>query len=138
MLFAGTGSRRKLYLAGLWAYVLLTAGGAWSDWPTPEKLARDRLKSAFLLFNALDKSFRPYDTPIESDASAQFERLREDFARRFGPALDLSAPERTYREGLAHMTRDRALLVVFSAASVVVVAWILGQVGRFLEGGERP
>ena len=117
-------------LAALWLCVAV--GAAASDWPTPEKLAEDRLRLALLWANALDKDLRPYDTPVGPDPNAQYQELVADYTARFGDRFDIGFVAKRYTDALAGMQRERAAIVAFALASTAAVWGLLATIRSLL------
>lgn len=117
-------------LAALWLCV--AAAAAASDWPTPEKLAEDRLRLALLWANALDKDLRPYDTPIGPDPDAQYQELVADYTARFGDRFDIGFVARRHTDAMAGMRRERIGIVAFALASTAAVWGLLATIRTLL------
>ncbi|UJX41574.1 hypothetical protein K9F62_02415 [Desulfovibrio sp. JY] len=129
--------RRDTLLAALAVIWLVAAAGAAAiDWPTPLKLAKERLQLAYLAANAVDKDFRPYDQPEASDPDAQYQQLVADYRDRFGERFNIAAVERLHDDTVAGMARERAGIVVFTVAATAVVWWLLMTIGRLLGPGD--
>lgn len=117
-------------LAALW--LLVAAGAAASDWPTPAKLSRERLQLALLWANALDKDLRPYNTPIGPDPDAQYQELVAAYTMRFGERFDISFVAKHHAAALANMHRERVGIVAFSMVSTAAIWWLLAVIRRLL------
>ncbi len=123
-------------LALVW--LIVAAGSAAADWPTPARIAAERLQLAFLWANAVDKDFRPYDTPIGNDPDAQYQELVADYQARFGDRFDISPVVRHHDAALAGMGRERLGIVAFAVLSTAMVWWLLLTVRNLLGRETRP
>ncbi len=119
-------------------YAFLAVVAARSDYPTPERIAKERLLKAFLLANVLDKEFRPYDQPFRADLNAQYEGLQKEFKGRYGEAFDTAKLDEAYLDDLEHMEADRMKLVAFTAASIVAVFVLLHLVWLYVRSRPAP
>lgn len=128
--------RDRLFVALALGWLLVAGGTAASDWPTPRKLAEERLQLALLWANAVDKDLRPYDVPHGPDPDAQFRELVADYTARFGDRFDISFVTKRHAEALAGLDRERAGIVVFAAASTAMIWWLLAVIRRLL--GRNP
>jgi hypothetical protein len=128
--------RDGLFVVLALGWLLVAGGTAASDWPTPRKLAEERLQLALLWANAVDKDLRPYDVPHDPDPDAQYRELVADYTARFGERFDISFVTKRHAEALAGMNRERAGIAVFAAASTVAVWWLLAVIRRLL--GRNP
>ncbi len=126
------GRRGRLFAALGLAYLLAAGGAVYGDWPTPERLAEDRLRFALLLANALDKDLRPYDAPLGPDMAAQYDALVTTYKARFGDRYDVSLLESRYAADMAHLTRDRASVAAFAVLSTALIWWLLWTVWKLL------
>lgn len=130
---------RDVLLASLALVWLLAAVGAgFRDWPTPQRLAEERLRFAFLLANAVDKDFRPYDTPLRQDLGAQYQELVADFSTRFGERFNTALIDRRYGEAMAGMPAERVKIVAFAGLSTAAVWWLLWTIRNLLFPERRP
>jgi len=128
--------RRDTLLVALAVFWLVAAAMAAAiDWPTPLKLAKERLQLAYLAANAVDKDFRPYDQPEASDPDAQYQQLVADYRDRFGARFDIAFAERHHAEALANMDRERVGVVAFAVGATALVWWLLMTIGRLLGPG---
>lgn len=123
-------------VALLW--LLAAVGAAVADWPTPARLAAERLRLAFLWANAVDKDFRPYDTPIGDDPDAQYRELVADFEARFGDRFDITPVAGRHAAALAGMARERAAIVGFAVLSTALVWWLLLTIRKLLGRETQP
>ena len=123
--------RRDGLLAALaLGWLVVAAAAAAYDWPTPRRLSEERLQMAYLVANALDKDFRPYDQPPAVDPDVQYQQLVADFRDRFGQRFDIAFVAKHHDDALAGMARERVRIVVFALASTAVVWWLLFTIGR--------
>lgn len=130
--------RDRLFVALALGWLLVAGGTAASDWPTPRKLAEERLQLALLWANAVDKDLRPYDVPHGPDPDAQYQELVADYTARFGERFDISFVAKRHADALAGLDRERAAIAVFAAASTAVVWWLLAVVRRLLGRNPNP
>ena len=128
----GFDKTRPALLACGVLYAVLAVAAARADYPTPERIAKDRLRQAFLLANALDKSFRPYDQPFRADLNAQYEGLQRQYRERFGQAFNTAKLDETYLADMERMESDRVKLVAFTAGSIVAVFVLLHLVWLYV------
>jgi len=124
-------SNRLFVLLAL-GWLLVAGGTAAHDWPTPARLSEERLRQAFLLANALDKSFRPYDTPLQEDRNAQYQDLVAGFTARFGKQFDVTRIEEHYENALTDMAAERIRILLFTVGSTVFIWWLLWTIRRLL------
>ncbi|WP_300164547.1 hypothetical protein [Solidesulfovibrio sp.] len=124
--------RDGIYAALAAGWLCVAAGTAISDWPTPAKLSRERLRLALLWANALDKDLRPYDTPIGPDPDAQYQELVADYTARFGDRFDIGFVARRHADALAGMDRERAGVAAFALASTAAVWGLLATIRKLL------
>ena len=130
---------RDVLLAGLaLAWLVAATGAAIRDWPTPRQLAEERLRFAFLVANAVDKDFRPFDTPLRPDVDAQYQELVADFTARFGERFDTTLVERRYADKMVEMPAERVRIAAFAVLSTAAVWWLLFTIRRLLSPGRRP
>jgi hypothetical protein len=134
---SGRRSRDILAIALAVAWVLVAAGAAMRDWPTPERLAGVRLHLAMLLANAVDKDFRPYDTPLREDPNAQYQELVADYTARFGERFDVAFIERRHADAMAAMAAERLKILLFAGLSTAVVWWLIWTIRNLLRPGSR-
>ncbi|EFL50952.1 conserved hypothetical protein [Solidesulfovibrio fructosivorans JJ]] len=131
-------SRRETLLAALAAlWLVVAAVSAALDWPTPRRLAEERLRLAYLAANAVDKDFRPYDQPAANDPEAQYQQLVADFRDRFGERFNIAEAESRHADAVANMDRERVGVVAFAAGSTALLWWLLFTIGRLLGPGAR-
>ncbi len=131
---AASGRTRLILLGCGLLYTLLAVVGVVADWPTPEKIAKERLQAGLLLANALDKEFRPYDQPRRADVNAQYEALRRDFRGRYGDAFDTRLLDGKYLSAMEHMESNRIKLAAFAGATVLAVFGLLHVVWMVFRG----
>lgn len=124
--------RDRLFAALALGWLVVAAGAAASDWPTPRRLAEERLQLALLWANALDKDLRPYDTPRGPDPDVQYRQLVADYTARFGARFDIAFVAKHHADALAGMHRERAAIVAFGLASTAAVWWLLATIRRLL------
>ena len=122
-------------LALLWLAVAV--GAAAADWPTPARIAEDRMRLALLTANAFDKTVRPYDVALRGDLDAQYQELVADFQDRFGDRFDTTLIERRHAEAVSGMAAERRGIVIFSVASTAAF-WLLLRTIRALLGRQSP
>jgi len=113
-------------------YAILAVAAARSDYPTPERIAKERLLKAFLLANVLDKEFRPYDQPFRADLNAQYEGLQKKYKERFGESFNTQALDAAYLDDMERMETDRIKLVAFTIGSIIAVFVLLHLVWLYV------
>jgi len=112
-------------------YAVLAFLAAASDYPTPERIASERLRKAYLVANALDKSIRPYEYEKKPDVNAQYEEFRKGLGERFTEAFEAAGLDRTYLADMENMESDRVKLWLFTGGSIVAVFALLHVVWMY-------
>ncbi len=131
-------SRDRLFGLLALAWLAVAAGAAAADWPTPARLAEERLQMALLWANAVDKDLRPYDTPRRGDPDAQYRELVAEYQARFGDRFDISFVARHHADALAGMGRERIGIAAFAVGSTLCVWWLLLTIRNLLGREARP
>lgn len=129
-----SSNRRRIFSALALGWLVVAVWAAALDWPTPKRLSEERLQLAYLVANAVDKDFRPYDQPPADDPDAQYQELMADFRARFGERFDLSVVTKRHDTALAGMAGERLGIVAFTIGFTAVLWWLLYTIGRLLDG----
>ncbi len=123
--------RVALLCCGL-LYAVAAVFAAASDYPTPQRIAKERLRKAYLIANGLDPSIRPYEYELSPDINAQYEAFRREKSERFAQAFDAAGIDAAYLADMEHMERDRMRLALFTGASILIVFALLHVVWLYL------